>query len=89
MLRIYFMAILCYNVTYRYKTYLKYVSWRSFKISDYKELYLKMARASEQAIGILIKAQLECEESYLSSYEPELTIVPFAAQQGQGDKLEK
>ena len=87
MLRICFMAILCYNVTYRYKKYLKYVSWRSFKISDYKELYLKMARASEQAIGILIKAQ--CEESYLSYYEPELTIVPFAAQQGQGDKLEK
>lgn len=48
-----------------------------------------MARASEQAIGILIKAQLECEESYLSSCEPKLIIVPFAAQKGQGDKLEK
>ena len=56
---------------------------------DYKELYLKMARASEQAIGILIKAQLECEESYLSSCEPKLIIVPFAAQKGQGGKLEK
>lgn len=41
---------------------------------DYKEMYLKMARASEQAIRILIKAQQECEETYLSG--PELTVFP-------------
>ena len=32
---------------------------------DYKELYLKMMRASEQAIRILAEAQQECEELYL------------------------
>ena len=41
---------------------------------DYKEMYLKMVRASEQAINILIKAQQECEEMYIS--EPELVVFP-------------
>ena len=31
---------------------------------DYKEMYLKMVRASEQAIRILVEAQRECEELY-------------------------
>ncbi len=34
---------------------------------DYKELYFKLFRASEQAIRLLIAAQQECEELYLSS----------------------
>ena len=41
---------------------------------DYKEMYFKMVRASEQAINILIKAQQECEEMYISG--PELTVIP-------------
>ena len=41
---------------------------------DYKEMYLKMVRASERAINILIEAQRECEEMYLSG--PELTVLP-------------
>ena len=41
---------------------------------DYKEMYLKMVRASEQAIRILVKAQQECEELYLS--EADLTVLP-------------
>lgn len=32
---------------------------------DYKELYLKMMRASEEAIRIIIEAQQECEEMYI------------------------
>ena len=36
---------------------------------DYKEMYLKIVRASEQAINILIKAQHECEELYISGSE--------------------
>ena len=36
---------------------------------DYKELYLKMMRASEEAIRVLIKAQQECEELYLAAEE--------------------
>ncbi|MBE6984601.1 MAG: hypothetical protein E7434_03095 [Ruminococcaceae bacterium] len=34
---------------------------------DYKELYLKMMRASEEAIRLLIQAQQDCEELYLQS----------------------
>ena len=45
------------------------------KMSDYKEIYFKMVRASEQAIRILIKAQQECEELYVSDPEAELTVL--------------
>lgn len=45
-------------------------------MADYKEMYLKMARASEQAVNILIKAQRECEELYLSAPEPEFLVFP-------------
>lgn len=34
---------------------------------DYKEMYLKLFRASEQAISTLIAAQRECEEMYKAS----------------------
>lgn len=36
---------------------------------DYKEMYLTMCRASEEAINTLISAQRKCEEMYLSSEE--------------------
>lgn len=42
---------------------------------DYKEIYLKLFRASEKAVNLLIAAQQEYEEIYLSSPEPELKIV--------------
>ena len=38
-------------------------------MADYKEMYLKMMRASEEAIRILIQAQQECEEMYLAAEE--------------------
>lgn len=41
---------------------------------DYKEMYLKMMRASEQAIRILVESQRECEELYLSQSEPQLVV---------------
>ena len=41
---------------------------------DYKEMYLTMMRATEQAIRILIEAQQTCEELYLSAVEPELVL---------------
>lgn len=31
---------------------------------DYKELYLRMFRATEKAINIMMEAQRECEELY-------------------------
>jgi len=42
---------------------------------DYKKMYLKMLKASEQAVDILIAAQQECEELYISSPETELTVI--------------
>lgn len=42
---------------------------------DYKEMYLKMFRASEQAIQILITAQRDCEERYISYPEPVFKVV--------------
>lgn len=32
---------------------------------DYKEMYLTMVRASEEAINALVEAQKKCEELYL------------------------
>lgn len=51
---------------------------------DYKEMYLKMFRASEQAIKILIKAGRECEELYISSPEPELQIIELPRENKKG-----
>ncbi len=42
---------------------------------DYKEMYKKMFQASEQAINLLIAAQRECEEMYISA--PEGKIIPL------------
>ncbi|WP_312940298.1 hypothetical protein [Oscillibacter sp.] len=44
---------------------------------DYKELYLKLFRASEEAVNHLIAAQQECEELYLSQDEQEGTMEPL------------
>jgi len=52
---------------------------------DYKEIYLKLFRASEKAVNLLIAAQQECEEMYLSAAEPELKIVEL---QERGDDKE-
>lgn len=44
---------------------------------DYKEMYLKLFRATEKAINELITAQQECEEIYLNTKETELKVLPF------------
>lgn len=38
-------------------------------------MYLKLFRASEEAVNVLIAAQRECEELYVSAPEPELKII--------------
>ena len=48
---------------------------------DYKEMYLKMMRATEEAIRILIQAQQECEEMYVNEEEAKLFVFD------QGDEL--
>lgn len=40
-------------------------------MSDYKELYLNLFRATEEALRILIKTQQDCEEGYLRITEEE------------------
>lgn len=47
---------------------------------DYKEMYLKLFRASEQAVNILIEAQRECEERYISQPEPELKVISLSSE---------
>ena len=44
---------------------------------DYKEMYLKLFRASEEAVNLLIAAQQECEELYINAPEPELKVIPM------------
>ena len=47
-------------------------------MSDYKQMYLRLFRATEAAISVLIAAQQECEELYINSSGTELQIlVPF------------
>ena len=45
------------------------------KMPDYKEMYLHLMREMEKAVRILIKAQQDCEELYLSAPEPELAVL--------------
>lgn len=40
-------------------------------MANYKEMYLKMMRASEEALRILIQAQQECEEALVSYGSPQ------------------
>ena len=43
---------------------------------DYKEMYLKLFRASEKSVNIQVEAQRRCEETYISSPEHELRVLP-------------
>lgn len=40
---------------------------------DYKEMYLRLFRASEEAMNIIIKAQRECEEMYMNGVESQVS----------------
>lgn len=44
-------------------------------MADYREMYLHMAREVEKAARILQQAQLDCEELYINSPEPELMVL--------------
>lgn len=48
---------------------------------DYKKMYLTLFKASEEAANLLIAAQRECEELYLSSPEPNITLLPTEQEQ--------
>lgn len=38
-------------------------------MADYKEMYLALFRATEEAISTLVAAQQECEEMYIAAEE--------------------
>lgn len=42
---------------------------------DYKEMYLTLLRATEQAVDTLIAAQLDAEALYVSEGEPDITVL--------------
>ena len=45
-------------------------------MADYQAMYLKLMRATEEAIRTLIAAQQACEEMYLQAGE---AVLPFSA----------
>ncbi len=49
---------------------------------DYKKMYLTMFRASEEAVNLLLQAQRECEELYISSLETEIKALEFERPRG-------
>ena len=64
------------------------IIWGDKDMPNYKEMYIKMVRASEKALDILIAAQQECEELYTTN-SPELKAVPFSAENDQTMEKEK
>lgn len=55
------------------------------KMTDYKEMYLHLVRETEKAIQILIQAQRDCEEMYISAGE---TPVVVLEERRDGEKQE-
>ncbi|WP_312941669.1 hypothetical protein [Oscillibacter sp.] len=52
----------------------------------YKEMYLKLFRATEDAVNLLIDAQQACEELYITAPEPELKVVALPQWDGETKK---
>ena len=48
---------------------------RGDTMPDYKEMYLTLFRATEQAINTLIAAQQQCEELYMDAPQGELLLL--------------
>ena len=51
---------------------------------NYKELYFEMVRGTEKAINILIDTQRKCEELYINSPDPEITVLPAGGDDPEG-----
>jgi hypothetical protein len=47
---------------------------------SYKEMYLELFRATEQAINTLIDAQRRCEEMYMNQ---DSSIIPFPVEKNE------
>jgi len=48
---------------------------RGGTMPDYKKMYLTMFKASEDAVNLLLQAQRECEEIYISSPETDIKVL--------------
>lgn len=48
---------------------------------DYKKMYLTMFHATESAIELLIAAQQECEELYISAADSEENVISITQAQ--------
>lgn len=55
-------------------------------MADYKKMYHEMVRETEKAINILIAAQRRCEEMYISSSDPEITLLPRNGEAESGEQ---
>lgn len=44
-------------------------------MADYKEMYLTLFRATEEAVNLLIAAQQKCEKLYVTSEEPKIVLL--------------
>lgn len=53
-------------------------------MADYREMYLHLMRETDKAIELLIQAQRDCEEMYISAPEPELTALGQEESTGGG-----
>ena len=47
-------------------------------MSDYKDAYLSLFRATEKAINLLIEAQREAEERIISEEDTKIILLPQA-----------
>lgn len=44
-------------------------------MANYKKMYFTLFKASEAAINLLIAAQQECEELYISAPDTQITMI--------------
>ena len=49
-------------------------------------MYLKLFRATEEAVNLLIDAQQTCEELFISVPEPELKVLALPQRDGETKK---
>ena len=59
-----------------FRTICPIIDPRGDEMPDYKEMYLTLFRATEQAIDTLIAAQQKCEEMYINAPEKDFIVLP-------------
>ena len=57
-------------------------------MADYKEMYLKLFRATTEAIAILQRVQQETEDLYISEEEPKLVVFPLPEEENKKQDLQ-